>query len=397
MSARLIERRTRASAGTSSGDGLEVADQQDRAVLDVVAFEHVLGELHRRRDRACRRGRRPTTGSRRRPASTGVSIRTSGLSSDGGRPRRQQLVRHVGEDDEPDRRVGGDQALQRPADERPTCRPRSRATGRRRRRPSPPQQAAVARIEATRGRDRGGEQHDRGRRDAPAEHGRPRGRAAQRARVAAVDRADGATRAEHGPPPQPQPPRPPRLPSAGARPRAGAAPPRGSPARGRRAPASPRAAAASATTRARAPAGASPSSSPRSASTSATSSSERRWSAAPFGPAAVSSSSSACSSGVTRTPAPRSAPARAPPRAAASRRTRARRRRGRGRAPRRAAGAIRTPGEARYDGSGTVTRSPRHGLGRTVRSLGAIASVDDQARPEHVDRGLARRAASRAR
>ena len=67
------------------------------------------------------------------------------------RPRRQQLVRHVREDDEPDRRVGGDQPPERPrTDARRVVLDRERQVDDDDARPLL-QQAAIARVEPARG------------------------------------------------------------------------------------------------------------------------------------------------------------------------------------------------------------------------------------------------------
>ncbi len=90
------------------GGGLEVADEQDRAVLDVVALEHVLRELERRRDpRAGPERVRPRADDLARAGRSEQPDDRAQLTRR--RSRRQQLVRHVREDDDADGRIRVDE------------------------------------------------------------------------------------------------------------------------------------------------------------------------------------------------------------------------------------------------------------------------------------------------
>lgn len=93
------------------GRRLEVRDQDDVAVLDLVPDQHAAGEVESRRDACAGAERLPprvlwgARARRREHAQKRLEL--------GGRgPRGQQLVRHIREDDEPDRRVD----LQQPSD-----------------------------------------------------------------------------------------------------------------------------------------------------------------------------------------------------------------------------------------------------------------------------------------
>ncbi len=200
--------------GDVVGRRLQVADQHDRAVLDVLAVEHPAGELERVGDaraaaEALRPRRRRVAAFRRREHAQ------DRLELARGRSRREQLVGDVGEDDEPDRRVTVDDVPERAAHVAVAVR-RCSARRRPRSRPTSPRGRSCGDARRTSARERPSRRAPRRRRAASTEPHEPRAPrdAAEGGNVVRVDREP--TPASHRPPRS----RRSRLPGRGARARA---------------------------------------------------------------------------------------------------------------------------------------------------------------------------------